>query len=77
LTIRKKADFALPDLATLMVLRKLAVLAGKGIHPFTNQEQMFKVKPARNVGKAVSFKAFKDMIKQRRGRAGSPGNPLT
>jgi nucleoid DNA-binding protein len=55
--------FALPGLAKLKVVHKPAVKARKGINPFTKEEQMFKAKPARNVVKAVPFKALKDMVK--------------
>jgi nucleoid DNA-binding protein len=55
--------FALPGLAKLKVVRKPATPARKGINPFTKEEQMFKAKPARNVVKAVPFKALKDMVK--------------
>ncbi len=55
--------FALPGLVKLKVVRKPARPARKGINPFTKQEQMFKAKPARNVVKAVPFKALKDMVK--------------
>ena len=55
--------FALPGLVKLKVVHKPARPARKGINPFTKEEQMFKAKPARNVVKAIPFKALKDMVK--------------
>jgi nucleoid DNA-binding protein len=55
--------FAVPGLVKLKVVHKPATPARKGINPFTKQEQLFKAKPARQVVKAVPFKALKDMVK--------------
>lgn len=54
--------FVLPGLAKIMVIRKPATKARKGINPFTGEETMFKAKPARNVVKIRPVKAVKDMV---------------
>jgi len=46
----------------LVVVRKPAVKAHKGINPFTGEETMFKAKPARNVVKIRALKSLKDMV---------------
>lgn len=51
-----------PGLMKVMVVRKPAVKARKGINPFTKQEVMFKAKPARNVIKIRALKSLKDMV---------------
>jgi len=55
--------FALPGLLKIMVVRKPATPARKGINPFTKEEQMFKAKPARKVIKVRALKALKDMAR--------------
>jgi nucleoid DNA-binding protein len=54
--------FQVPGLLKLMVIKKKAVPARKGVNPFTGEETMFKAKPARNVVKARPLKALKDMV---------------
>jgi nucleoid DNA-binding protein len=54
--------FNLPGLLKVMVIRKPATKARKGINPFTGQETMFKAKPARNVVKIRPLKLLKDMV---------------
>ncbi len=49
-------------LMKVMVQRKPATKARKGINPFTKQEVMFKAKPARNVIKIRPLKALKSMV---------------
>jgi len=46
----------------VIVVRKPATKARKGINPFTKQEVMFKAKPARNVIKIRPLKALKSMV---------------
>ncbi len=46
----------------IMVQRKPATKARKGINPFTGEETTFKAKPARNVVKVRPLKALKDMV---------------
>ncbi len=55
--------FTLPGLAKIVVVRKPAVPAHKGINPFTKQEQMFAARPSRKVIKVRPLKALKDMAK--------------
>lgn len=52
----------IPGLAKVVVQRKPAVKARKGINPFTGEEMMFKAKPARNVVKVRPMKALKDLV---------------
>ena len=54
--------FVVPGLAKILVIRKPATKARKGINPFTGEETMFKAKPARNVVKIRPVKAVKDMV---------------
>ena len=46
----------------LVVVRKPAVKAHKGINRFTGEEVMFKAKPARNVVKIRALKSLKEMV---------------
>ena len=55
--------FVVPGLMKIVVIQKPATKARKGINPFTQQEQMFKAKPARRVVKIRPMKALKDMAK--------------
>ena len=54
--------FNVPGLLKVMVVRKPATEARKGINPFTGQETTFKAKPARNVVKIRPLKGLKDMV---------------
>jgi len=54
--------YTVPGLMKLLVLRKPATKARKGINPFTGEETMFKAKPARNVVKIRPMKSLKDMV---------------
>ena len=54
--------YVVPGLMKLVVVRKPATEARKGVNPFTGQETMFKAKPARNVVKIRSLKNLKDMV---------------
>ena len=55
-------QFTLPGLCKIVVVRKPATKARKGINPFTKEEVMFKAKPARNVVKIRPLKSLKDMV---------------
>ncbi len=46
----------------VVVQRKPATKARKGINPFTGEPTIFKAKPARNVVKVRPMKALKDMV---------------
>ena len=59
---RGPGAYTVPGLMKLMVVRKPATPARKGINPFTGQETMFKAKPARNVVKIRPLKNLKDMV---------------
>jgi len=54
--------FMLFGLAKIMVVRKKATKAHKGINPFTGEATVFKAKPARNVVKIRPLKRLKDMV---------------
>ncbi|MFC1635332.1 HU family DNA-binding protein [Planctomycetota bacterium] len=54
--------YTVPGLMKLVVVRKPATKARKGINPFTGEDTMFKAKPARNVVKIRPLKNLKDMV---------------
>lgn len=54
--------FNVPGMMKVMVQRKPATKARKGINPFTKEETVFKAKPARNVVKVRPLKALKDRV---------------
>ncbi len=54
--------YTVPGLMKLVVQRKPATKARKGINPFTGEETMFKAKPARNIVKIRPLKNLKDMV---------------
>lgn len=54
--------FSIPGLCKILVQRKPATKARKGINPFTGEETVFKAKPARNVVKIRPLKNLKDMV---------------
>ena len=54
--------YTVPGLMKLIVQRKPATKARKGINPFTGEETVFKAKPARNVVKIRPLKNLKDMV---------------
>jgi nucleoid DNA-binding protein len=54
--------YTVPGLMKLVVVRKPATKAHKGINRFTGEEVMFKAKPARNVVKVRPLKNLKDMV---------------
>lgn len=54
--------FTVPGLMKVVVVRKPAVKARKGINPFTGEEMVFKAKPARNVVKVRPLKGLKDKV---------------
>jgi nucleoid DNA-binding protein len=55
-------SYTVPGLMKLIVQRKPATEARKGINPFTGEETVFKAKPARNVVKIRPLKNLKDMV---------------
>jgi nucleoid DNA-binding protein len=60
--LKSKGEIILPGLLKLVVVKKPAVAAHKGINPFTKEPTMFKAKPARKVVKARPVKALKDAV---------------
>ena len=54
--------YTVPGLMKLVVQRKPATKARKGINPFTGEETIFKAKPARNVVKIRPLKNLKEMV---------------
>ena len=54
--------YTVPGLMKLVVVRKPATKAHKGINRFTGEEAMFKAKPARNVVKIRPLKNLKEMV---------------
>jgi nucleoid DNA-binding protein len=59
---RGSGAYTVPGLMKVMVVRKPATKARKGISPFTGEETVFKAKPARNVVKIRPLKGLKDMV---------------
>ena len=59
---RGPGAYTVPGLMKLVVVRKPATKARKGINPFTGEEAMFKAKPACNVVKIRPLKNLKDMV---------------
>ena len=55
-------QFTVPGLFKIVVQRKPATKARKGINPFTGEETTFKAKPARNIVKVRPLKGLKDMV---------------
>lgn len=60
--LKKNGLFVVPGLVRLVVQKKPATKARKGINPFTGEPTVFKAKPARKVIKARPVKAAKDAI---------------
>ena len=60
--LKKNGLFVFPGLVRMVVVKKPATKARKGINPFTKQEVMFKAKPARKVIKGRPVKAAKDAV---------------
>jgi nucleoid DNA-binding protein len=60
--VKKNAagSFTMPGLFKILVVRKPATKARKGINPFTGEETTFKAKPASNAVKIRPLKKLKD-----------------
>lgn len=54
--------FNVPGMMKVLVQRKPATKARKGVNPFTGEPTIFKAKPARNVVKVRPLKALKDLV---------------
>jgi DNA-binding protein HU-beta len=51
-----------PGFAKLIVVKKPATKARKGINPFTKEPTTFKARPARKIVRARPVKAAKDAV---------------
>jgi nucleoid DNA-binding protein len=60
--LKKNGVFVVPGLVRMVVVKKPATKARKGINPFTKEETIFKAKPARKVVKGRPVKAAKDAV---------------
>ena len=60
--LKKNGVFIVPGLVRMVVVKKPATKARKGVNPFTKERTVFKAKPARKVVKARPVKAAKDSI---------------
>src|SRR4051812_4422346 len=60
--LKKSGSFLVPGFAKLVVIKKPATRARKGINPFTKEPTTFKAKPARKIIKARPVKAAKDAV---------------
>jgi nucleoid DNA-binding protein len=60
--LRKNGMFVLPGFAKLVVVKKPARPARKGINPFTKEPTTFAAKPASKVVRARPVKALKDAV---------------
>jgi DNA-binding protein HU-beta len=60
--LKKNGLFVVPGLVRMVVVKKPATKARKGINPFTKEETIFKAKPARKVIKGRPVKAAKDAV---------------
>ena len=60
--LKRTGAFLVPGLAKLVVIKKPATKARKGINPFTKEPTIFKAKPARKIIKARPVKAAKDAL---------------
>lgn len=55
-------SFTVPGLMKVVVVRKPATKARKGVNPFTGEEMMFKAKPARNTVRVRPLKGLKEKV---------------
>ena len=60
--MKKNGVFVVPGLVRMVVVKKPATKARKGINPFTKEPTVFKAKPARKVIKGRPVKAVKDAV---------------
>jgi len=60
--LKKHSLFTVPGLCRMVVQKKPATKARKGVNPFTGEPTVFKAKPARKVIKARPVKAAKDAL---------------
>lgn len=55
-------SFVMPGLMKIVVVKKPARPARKGVNPFTGEEIMIKAKPARKAVKIKALKKLKEMV---------------
>ena len=60
--VAKIGTFVLPGLAKIVVIKKPATKARKGINPFTKEPTVFKAKPARKIVKVRPLKGLKRLV---------------
>jgi DNA-binding protein HU-beta len=60
--LKKTGAFVVPGFAKLIVVKKPATKARKGINPFTKEPTTFKARPARKIVRARPVKASKDAV---------------
>ena len=60
--LKKHGAFTIPGMAKMIVKKKPATKARKGINPFTGEEMMFKAKPASKQVKIRPLKNLKEMV---------------
>ncbi len=60
--LKKNGLFVVPGLVRMVVVKKPATKARKGINPFTKEPTVFKAKPARKIVRARPVKAAKDAL---------------
>ncbi|WP_432799306.1 HU family DNA-binding protein [Poriferisphaera sp. WC338] len=60
--LKKHGQFTMPGMAKMVVKKKPATKARKGINPFTGEEMMFKAKPASKQVKIRPLKNLKEMV---------------
>jgi DNA-binding protein HU-beta len=58
--VAKMGTFSLLGLAKIVVVKKPATKARKGINPFTKEPTVFKAKPARKVVRVRALRALKN-----------------
>ena len=60
--LKGPGEISLGGLMKIVVKRKPATKARKGINPFTGEPTIFKAKPARNIIKIRPLKKLKDLV---------------
>ncbi len=60
--LRSVGMFTVPGLCKMIVKKRPATKARKGINPFTGEETIFKAKPASKTVRIRPLKAVKDMV---------------
>ncbi|MEZ6194002.1 MAG: HU family DNA-binding protein [Phycisphaerales bacterium] len=61
-SLKSNGIFTMPGLCKMVVKKKPATKARKGINPFTGEEMMFKAKPASKAVRIRPLKNLKEMV---------------